>query len=119
MPERQESFCEKNLLLFVDSPDVYGSTDAADKIRIAIPDPNAAYLTFPLAHKKGFFTQQNIAAEVFLMRGTLTMAALNNGDIDYLADISQGVRGRSEACQSRSSPVICRDPVSWWLVVRR
>jgi hypothetical protein len=37
---------------------VYGSTDAADKIRIAIPDPNAAYLTFPLAHKKGFFTLQ-------------------------------------------------------------
>ena len=66
---------------------------AADKIRIAIPDPNAAYLTFPLALKKGFFTQQNIAAEVFLMRGTLTMAALNNGDINYLADISQGVRG--------------------------
>ena len=72
---------------------VYGSVNAADKIRIAIPNPNAAYLTFPLAHKKGFFTRQNIAAEIFLMRGALTMPAVNNGDIDYLTDISQGVRG--------------------------
>ena len=72
---------------------VYGSVNAANKIRIAIPNPNAAYLTFPLAHEKGFFTRQNIAAEIFLMRGALTMPAVNNGDIDYLTDISQGVRG--------------------------
>lgn len=70
----------------------HGLAQSADKVRIAVPEPNAAYLTFPLAQKKGFFTHQNIAAEVFLMRGTLTMAALSNGDINYLADISQGVR---------------------------
>ena len=67
--------------------------EAADKIRIAIPEPNAAYMTFPLAYEKGFLKNQGIAAEVFLMRGTLTMPALNNGNIDYLTDISQGVRG--------------------------
>ena len=88
------------LLMFVA---VSGFTATADKIRIAIPDPNAAYLTFSLAQKKGFFTQQNIAAEVFLMRGTLTMAALNSGDINYLADIYKASGDRSEAGRSRSS----------------
>jgi ABC-type nitrate/sulfonate/bicarbonate transport system substrate-binding protein len=66
---------------------------AAEKIRIAVPEPNAAYLTFPLAYKKGFLANQGFAAEVISMRGTLTLPALNNGDIDYLTDISQGVRG--------------------------
>ena len=93
------------------------STQAADKIRIAVPEPNAAYLTFPLAHKKGFFTQQNIAAEVFLMRGTLTMAALNNGDINYLADISQGVRGSIGGLPVKI--VACYLPRSSLMVVSR
>ena len=90
---------------------------AADKIRIAIPDPNAAYLTFPLAQKKGFSRQQNIAAEVFLMRGTLTMAALNNGDINYLADISQGVRGSIGGLPVKI--VACYQPRSSLMVVSR
>jgi ABC-type nitrate/sulfonate/bicarbonate transport system substrate-binding protein len=94
-----------------------GVAQAADKIRIALPEPNAAYLTFPLAQKKGFFTQQNIAAEVFLMRGTLTMAALNNGDINYLTDISQGVRGSIGGLPVRI--VACYLPKSSLMVVAR
>lgn len=96
---------------------VYGSVNAADKIRIAIPNPNAAYLTFPLAHKKGFFTRQNIAAEIFLMRGALTMPAVNNGDIDYLTDISQGVRGSIGGFQVKT--VACYLPRSSLMVVAR
>ncbi len=102
------------LLMFVA---VSGFTATADKIRIAIPDPNAAYLIFPLALKKGFFTQQNIAAEVFLMRGSLTMAALNNGDINYLADISQGVRGSIGGLPVKI--VACYLPRSSLMVVSR
>ena len=68
------------------------SAHAADKVRIAVPEPNAAYLTFPLAHKKGFLADQGIAAEVILMRGTLTIPALDHGNIDYLTDISRGIR---------------------------
>ena len=90
---------------------------AADKIRIAIPDPNAAYLTFSLAQKKGFFAQQNISAEIFLMRGTLTMAALNNGDINYLADIPQGVRGSIGGLPVKI--VACYLPRSSLMVVSR
>ena len=69
------------------------SAEAADKIRIAVPEPNAAYMTFPLAYKKGFLTNQGFAAEVISMRGTLTIPALSNGDIDYLTAIPVGLRG--------------------------
>jgi hypothetical protein len=57
----------------------HSSAYAADKIRIAIPEPNAAYMTYPLAYKKGFLTNQGVAAEVILMSGRLGMPALNNG----------------------------------------
>ena len=90
---------------------------AADKIRIAVPDLNTAYLTFSLAQRKGFFAQQNIAAEVFLMRGTLTMAALNKEDIDCLTDISQGVRGSIGGLPVKI--VACYLPRSSLMVVSR
>ena len=57
----------------------HSSAYAADKIRIAIPEPNAAYMTYPLAYKKGSLTNQLVAAEVILMSGRLAMPALNNG----------------------------------------
>ena len=55
------------------------SAYAADNIRIAVPEPNAAYMIYPLAYKKGFLTNQGVAAEVILMSGRLAMPALNNG----------------------------------------
>ena len=93
------------------------SAKAADKIRIAVPDPNAAYMTFPLAQKKGFLAHQGFAAEVFLMRGTLTMTALNKQDIDYLTDISQGVRGAIGGLPVKI--VACYLPRSSLMVVSR
>ena len=93
------------------------SAHAADKIRIAIPEPNAAYLTFPLAQKKGFLADQGVAAEVISMRGTLTLPMLNNGDIDYLTDISQAVRGVIGGFQVKL--VACYLPRSTLVIVGR
>jgi ABC-type nitrate/sulfonate/bicarbonate transport system substrate-binding protein len=93
------------------------SAEAADKIRIAVPEPNATYMTFPLAYKKGFLTNQGLAAEVILMSGRLAMPALNNGDIDYLTDISQGVRGSIGGFQVKI--VACYLPRSSLMVVAR
>ena len=90
---------------------------AADKIRIAVPEPNATYMTFPLAYKKGFLTNQRLAAEVILMSGRLAMPALNNGDIDYLTDISQGVRGSIGGFQVKI--VACYLPRPSLMVVAR
>jgi ABC-type nitrate/sulfonate/bicarbonate transport system substrate-binding protein len=78
-----------SLTIFIFQTSVY----AVDKIRIAVPEPNAAYLTFPLAQKKDFLTSEGFEAEVVLMRGTLTIPALNAGDIDYLTGLPVGVRG--------------------------
>jgi ABC-type nitrate/sulfonate/bicarbonate transport system substrate-binding protein len=94
-----------------------GLAQAADKVRIAVPEPNAAYLTFPLAQKKGFLTHQGFAEDVVLMRGTLTMPALNSGDIDYLTDISQGVRGSIGGLPVKI--VACYLPRSSLMVVSR
>ena len=71
---------------------LYASVQAADKIRIAIPDPNPPYLTFPLAQKKGFLKDEGFAAEILLMRPIVQIPALNNADIDYLTGIPHGVR---------------------------
>jgi ABC-type nitrate/sulfonate/bicarbonate transport system substrate-binding protein len=71
----------------------HSSAHAADKIRIAVPEPNAAYMTFPLAQKKGFLAGEGVSGEVISMRGALTIPALDHGEIDYLTDISRGVRG--------------------------
>jgi ABC-type nitrate/sulfonate/bicarbonate transport system substrate-binding protein len=71
---------------------LYASVQAADKITIAIPDSTAAYLTFPLAQKKGFLIDDGLAAEILLMRPSVQMPSLINGDIDYLTAIPHGVR---------------------------
>ncbi len=94
-----------------------GVVHAADKIRIAVPEPNATYMTFPLAYKNGFLTNQGLAAEVILMSGRLAMPALNNGDIDYLTDISQGVRGSIGGFQIKI--VACYLPRSSLMMVAR
>jgi ABC-type nitrate/sulfonate/bicarbonate transport system substrate-binding protein len=91
---------------------LHGVVQGADKVRIAVPEPNAAYLTFPLAQKKGFLAAEGFEAEVVLMRGTLTIPALNAGDIDCLTGLPVGVRDRSQVFLSKLSLVICRSPAS-------
>ncbi len=91
--------------------------EAAEKIRITIPDTNAAYMTFPLAQKRGFLTNQGFAADVLLMRGTLTVPALNNGDIDYHTGLPLGVRGTIAGFPLKI--VACYLPRSSLMVVSR
>jgi NitT/TauT family transport system substrate-binding protein len=92
-------------------------TEAADKIRITVPDTNAAYMTFPLAQKRGFLAQQGFAADVLVMRGTLTIPALNNGDIDYHTGLPVGVRGAVAGFPLKI--VACYLPRSSLMVVSR
>lgn len=63
------------------------SIQAADKIRIAIPNPTIPFLTFPLAQKRGFFREEGLEAQIILMRGNVPVAALVNGEIDYFSGI--------------------------------
>ena len=44
------------------------SVHAADKIRVAVPNPTGPFLTIPLAQKRGFLREQDLEAEIILMR---------------------------------------------------
>ena len=59
------------------------SVHAADKIRITIPGLSGTFMTFPLAHKKGFLKEEGIDAEIIRITGRASSTALSNGEVDY------------------------------------
>ena len=68
------------------------SSNAADKIRIAIPG-TGPFLTFSLAQKKGFFKDEGLDAEIIQIRGgTVVLSALLTGDLDYYSVVAVGAR---------------------------
>lgn len=56
---------------------------AADKIRIAVSNPNMPNLTTQMAQKRGFFRDENLDAEIIRMNPNVSITALSTGDIDY------------------------------------
>ena len=45
------------------------SAHAADKIRISISNLSGQFMTFPLAHKRGFLKEEGIEAEIIRVTG--------------------------------------------------
>jgi len=64
--------------------------DAADKIRISIGNLSGQFMTFPLAHKRGFLKEEGIDAEIIRVTGGATGAALSSGDLDYGTGMTLG-----------------------------
>jgi len=58
-------------------------TIAADKIRIAVSNPNMPNLTVHLAQTRGLFRDENLDAEIIRMNPNVAITALATGDIDY------------------------------------
>lgn len=56
---------------------------AAEKIRIAVSNPNMPNLTAAAAQKKGFFKDEGIEAEIIRMNPNVSITALASGDVDY------------------------------------
>ncbi len=56
---------------------------AADKIRIAVSNPNMPNLTVQLAQSRGLFRDENLDAEIIRMNPNIAITALATGDIDY------------------------------------
>jgi NitT/TauT family transport system substrate-binding protein len=67
------------------------SVQAAEKIRIGIPDFTAQFGSLPLAQKKGFLQEEDLQAEVIRINATVGVAALASGEIDYYPGIGPGV----------------------------
>lgn len=66
------------------------SVHAADKIRISIANLSGQFMTFPLAHKRGFLKEEGIDAEIIRVTGGAASAAMSSGDLDYGTGMSVG-----------------------------
>jgi NitT/TauT family transport system substrate-binding protein len=62
---------------------ISGTADAADKVRISVSSLDSAFLTPAVAHKRGFFKEEGIEAEIIRMNANVSITALATGDIDY------------------------------------
>jgi len=56
---------------------------AADRIRIAVSNPNMPNLTAATAERNGFFKEENLEAEIIRMNPNVAVTALATGDVDY------------------------------------
>lgn len=57
--------------------------EAADRIRIAVSNPNMPNLTAATAQRNGFFKDENLEAEIIRMNPNIAVTALATGDVDY------------------------------------
>jgi NitT/TauT family transport system substrate-binding protein len=80
----------------------HASANAADRIRIGIPNIGAQFMTFPLAQKKGFLNEEGLEVEHIRIFGPVAMAALVNGDLDYWGAIGFSVRSAMQGVPVRA-----------------
>jgi NitT/TauT family transport system substrate-binding protein len=66
------------------------TADAADKVRISIANLSAQFMTYPLAHKRGFLKEEGIEAEIIRVASGASAVALSSGDLDYGTGMSVG-----------------------------
>jgi NitT/TauT family transport system substrate-binding protein len=59
------------------------SANGADKIRIAVSNPNMPNLTAEMAQKGNFFKEENLDVEIIRMNPNVSITALATGDVDY------------------------------------
>ena len=76
--------CRFNLIVAIAACFCLGSTShAAERIRIAVSNPNMPNLTAQMALKRGFFKDENLDAEIIRMNPNVAITALATGDVDY------------------------------------
>src|SRR5437773_10293404 len=90
---------------------LHASTEAADMVRIGVPELNAQFLPLALGEKRGFFKEDGLQGEIIRINPTVALAALVSGELDYwtvignsVAAAIQGVRLRVLACYVPGSP---------------
>ena len=78
------------------------SAHAADQIRISISNLSGQFMTFALAHKRGFLKEEGIEAEIIQVTGGASAAALSSGDLDYGTGMALGGSANRITCQGGS-----------------
>ena len=79
---------------------LYGSADAADKIKIGYPDASGTFLSLPLGQQARFFQKEGIQADLIRIRSTVALTALVSGELDY-----HSVLGPAVAAAIRGIPI--------------
>lgn len=101
----------KIILAFLIILPLSNSTQAADKIRIGVPEFNAQFLPLAVAEKRGFLKEDGLQGEIIRINPTVALAALVSGELDYWTVIGnsvgaaiQGAPLRVLACYVPGSP---------------
>lgn len=68
------------------------NTFAADNVKISISNVEGSFLFGAVSANKGFFSQENLNAELIRIAGNVMVPALANGDIDYTLMFGSVVR---------------------------
>src|SRR5215467_3389994 len=76
------------LIIIINAP-----ADALDRARISVSSLDIAFLTPAVAHKRGFFKEEGIEAEIIRMNANVSITATATGDIDYTMIFGSVVRG--------------------------
>lgn len=78
----------KNFLFVLVIMSVFNAPSfAVDKIRISMTGFAGQFMTFPVAHKRGFLKEEGLEAEIIRISAAAGRAALTNGDVDYSTGI--------------------------------
>jgi ABC-type nitrate/sulfonate/bicarbonate transport system substrate-binding protein len=93
-----------------------GSVQPADKIRIAY-SAGTGSLLFLLAHNQGFLKAEGLDVEVIRMTGSVPIAALVSGEIDYHTNAAPGIRAAIQGLPLRV--VAFSGKGSGWVLVSR
>ena len=94
---------------------VTASPISAEKIRTAIPQANLNYLSVHVADAKGFFRDEGLENETVVISGTLSIAALLSGDVDYSGAGGSGMRAALKGAPVKGI-MFQADKVTFYLV---
>jgi ABC-type nitrate/sulfonate/bicarbonate transport system substrate-binding protein len=72
---------------------INASAQAADRARFSVSSLDIAFLTPAVAHKRNFFKEEGIEAEIIRMNANVSITATATGDIDYTMIFGSVVRG--------------------------
>jgi NitT/TauT family transport system substrate-binding protein len=87
-----------------------GFLPGADKVRVAVTNPNMSFLPAGVALKKGFFKDEGLDAEIIRMNVPTIVTALVTGDIGYTLLFGSVVRGALRGMPMRALASLLDSP---------
>jgi len=87
----------------------------AERIRTAIPQANLNYLSIFVADAKGLFREEGLENETVVISGTLSIAALLSGDVDFSGAGGSGMRAALKGAPVKGI-MFQADKVTFYLV---